>query len=79
MLDALNMEKLGIPAVCIGVETLVMTTGRGMARAHGAPDYLIASMRHEMGWIRTIQISEELRGLVLQAVPQVIKALCVQE
>ena len=33
----------------IGVEKLVMTTGRGMARAHGAPDYPTVGVRHEIG------------------------------
>lgn len=70
VLDALTMEKRGIPAVCIGVETLVMTGGRGMAMAHGVPDYPIAGFRHKLG-------QEEIRELVAEAIPQVIKALCV--
>lgn len=60
--------KKGIPAAPIGIRYLVATTGRGMARAHGAPDYLIASLQHDMALI-TVKSSEELRGLALQAIP----------
>ena len=46
MLDAITIEKRGIPAVVIGTDKLVNTTGRGMARAHGAPDFPFAVVEH---------------------------------
>ncbi len=46
MLDAITIEKRGTPAIVIGTDKLVNTTGRGMARAHGAPDFPFAIIEH---------------------------------
>ena len=48
MLDAITIEKRGLPAVVIGTDRLVNTTGRGMARAHGAPDFPFAVIEHPL-------------------------------
>ncbi|MCH8893606.1 MAG: hypothetical protein J4N75_08000 [Chloroflexi bacterium] len=71
MLDALLMEKAGIPAVSIGVEKLVKTTGRGMARAQGIPDYPIAVISHSMGPLADLKDEDDVRVLALAAAPQV--------
>ena len=71
MLDALLMEKAGIPAACIGIEKLVKTTGRGMARAQGIPDYPIAVITHPMGSLADLRSDEEARELAVAAAPQV--------
>ena len=49
MLDAITLERRGIPAAPIGVEKLVMTTGRGMARIQGFPDFPIAVIENPTG------------------------------
>ena len=37
MLDAINLERKGIPAAVVGQDKLIDTTGKGMARAQGYP------------------------------------------
>ena len=71
MLDAILMEKAGIPAVSIGVEKLVKTTGRGMARAQGIPDYPIAVISHSMGTLADLKDDHDVKVLALVAAPQV--------
>ncbi|MDA0264942.1 MAG: hypothetical protein O3A93_11935 [Chloroflexi bacterium] len=65
------MEKAGIPAASIGVEKLVKTTGRGMARAQGIPDYPIAVISHSMGPLADLKDDNDVRVLALAAAPQV--------
>ena len=71
MLDALLMEKAGIPAASIGVEKLVKTTGRGMARAQGIPDYPIAIICHPMGPLADLKNDHDVMTLALAAASQV--------
>lgn len=49
MLDAITLERRGIPAAAVGVKKLVETTGRGMCRAQGIPEYPIATIDHATG------------------------------
>ena len=49
MLDAITLERRGVPAAAVGVRKLVETTGRGMCRAQGIPDYPIATIDHATG------------------------------
>ncbi len=65
------MEKAGIPAASIGVEKLVKTTGRGMARAQGIPDYPIAVISHSMGPLSDLKDDHDIQVLALAAAPQV--------
>jgi len=37
VLDTINLERKGIPAVVVGQDRLVNTTGKAMARAQGYP------------------------------------------
>ena len=37
MLDTINVEKKGKPAAIVGLDKLVNTTGKAMARAQGYP------------------------------------------
>jgi hypothetical protein len=71
VLDAIALEKRGIPAVPIGVQQLVMTTGRGMARIQGVPDFPIAVLTHAMGALESIDDPKVIEGLANQAMPQV--------
>ncbi len=65
------MEKAGVPAASIGIEKLVNTTGRGMARAQGIPDYPIAVISHAMGPLADLTSDEEVRELAASAAAQV--------
>ena len=65
------MEKVGIPAACIGIEKLVKTTGRGMARAQGIPDYPIAVISHSMGSLSDLKSDDEVKALATAAAAQV--------
>ena len=49
MLDAITLERRGIPTAAVGVKKLVETTGRGMCRAQGIPEYPIATIDHATG------------------------------
>ena len=71
MLDALTMEKAGIPAAAIGVDKLVQTTGRGMARAQGIPDYPIAVISHPMGTLADLRNNQQANELAAAAASQV--------
>ncbi len=73
------MEKAGIPAAAIGVEKLVMTTGRGMARAQGIPDYPIAVVSHSMGAMADMQGDEDVQNMAAAAAPQVEAILLGKE
>lgn len=75
MLDALIMEKAGIPAACIGIEKLVNTTGRGMARAQGIPEYPIAVISHSMGPLADLKSDEDVLELASSAADQVLSIL----
>ena len=65
------MERRGIPAVPIGVRQLVMTTGKGMARIQGVPDFPIAVLVHAMGALESIDDPKVIEDLANQALPQV--------
>ena len=71
MLDAITLERRGIPAVPIGVQQLVVTTGRGMARIQGVPDFPIAVLKHPMGALESIDDPKVIEELANQAIPQV--------
>jgi hypothetical protein len=45
--DAIRAEQAGFPAAAVALEKLAKTTGRGMAAAHGLPDYPIAMIRQQ--------------------------------
>lgn len=68
--DAITLEKTGIPVGAIGTETLIKTTGRAMARAHGYQAYPFVSVPHFIeSTDQAVQRSIEL------ALPQVEKVL----
>jgi hypothetical protein len=39
VLDAITLERRGVPAAVTGAELFINTTGRGMARIQGVPDF----------------------------------------
>lgn len=48
-----------------------MTTGKGMARALGVPDYSIAVLSHDMGVLGDLKSDEEVKALAIDAAVQV--------
>ncbi|MBW2146078.1 MAG: hypothetical protein JRG73_08135 [Deltaproteobacteria bacterium] len=71
VVDAVTIERRGMPAVAIGIEKLVNTTGRGMARAQGVPDYPIAIVGHDLGIIEDLKNDEEVEAIAKSLVDQV--------
>ena len=60
-----------MPAAAVGVEKLVNTTGRAMARAQGGPDYPIAIIPHELGVVEDLRDDEEVNLLAKTVLDQV--------
>lgn len=71
VVDGITFERSGLPAVVIGIEKLVNTTGRGMARAQGVPDYPIAVVGHELGIIEDLKNDQEVDTIAKSLVDQV--------
>jgi hypothetical protein len=44
--DAVTLERMGVPVAAIGSDALVRSTGLAMARAHGYPDYPFVTVPH---------------------------------
>jgi hypothetical protein len=44
--DAVTLERMGVPVAAIGSDALIRTTGLAMARAHGYPDYPFVAVPH---------------------------------
>jgi hypothetical protein len=74
VLDAIAMEQRHIPAAVIGAEKLVLTTGRGMARAQGYPNLEMASVNQPLGIMNSTDAAT-IAELVAEAVPQVERIL----
>ncbi len=79
VLDAILMEKRGIPTACIGVEKLALTSGQAMAAAHGARDYRIATVDFALGSISRTESEDDLRKLAVEAIPKVEAILLGRE
>ncbi len=67
--DALTLERMGVPAVPMGSELLVNTTGKGTARLQGAPNLPFIALRDMPGNPKPTT-PEELRVRVLMAVEE---------
>lgn len=75
VLDAITMERRGIPSAPVGTEKLAMTTGRGMARIQGVPGFPIVSLTHDGGNMTGWRDLEEIEKMAQQAAPQVERIL----
>ena len=75
MLDAITLERRGIPAAAVGVQKLVETTGRGMCRAQGLPEYPIATVAHETGSLASVNDAETLSRYAAVIADQVERIL----
>ena len=75
MLDTINLERKGIPAAVVGLDNLLNTVGKGMARAHGYGSLQFAVFPYghsEWGGAAT---EEGLRAKLTVAAPQVERIL----
>ena len=75
MLDAITLERRGIPSAAVGVQKLVETTGRGMCRAQGIPDYPIAVVDHPTGSLASVNDAETLSRFAALVADQVERIL----
>ena len=82
MSDAVLLAQRGIPAVSVGTERYVGTVGRGMARAHGYPDFPIATIPGALcpgGFMGSEQSPVIRKQWVEHLTPLVAKALLAKK
>jgi hypothetical protein len=70
LLDAITVERMGLPAAVVGAEKLIMTTGKGMAKLQGLPDFPVAVIRGE-GNLDHIRDDAGRVRLAIEIAPQV--------
>ena len=75
MLDAITLERRGVPAAAVGVRKLVETTGRCMCRAQGIPDYPIATIYHAMGSLASLNDAATASRFAAEVADQVDRML----
>lgn len=78
MLDAVNLERKGIPAAVVGQDKLVNTTGKGMARALGYPTMGFAVIPYAVTDWGGAATDEELMAKAHTAAPQVERILTAE-
>jgi hypothetical protein len=78
VLDAITLERKGIPSAVVATAKLANTTGRAMALAQRAPDFPIATIEFHTGLMTNLASMEEARHLAQAALPQVEKILLQQ-
>jgi hypothetical protein len=75
VLDAINLERKGIPAAVIGQDKLINTTGKGMARAQGYPTMNFAVIPYSATEWGGAATDAEIKERADTAVPQVERIL----
>jgi len=75
VLDAITLERRGVPAAAVGVRKLVETTGRGMCRAQGIPDYPIATIDHATGSLVSLNDAATASRFAAEVADQVDRIL----
>jgi hypothetical protein len=75
VLDAITLERRGVPAAAVGVRKLVETTGRGMCRAQGIPDYPIATIDHATGSLVSLNDAATASRFAAEVADQVDRML----
>jgi hypothetical protein len=75
VLDAITLERRGVPSAAVGVKKLVETTGRGMCRAQGVPDYPIAMVDHPTGSLASVKDPETISRNAADLADQVERIL----
>ena len=75
MLDAINLERKGIPAAVVGQDKLINTTGKGMAKAQGYASMDFAVITYSAADWGGSATDEELGAKAQIAAPQVERIL----
>ena len=75
MLDAINLERKGIPAAVVGQDKLINTTGKGMAKAQGYASMDFAVIPYSAADWGGSATDEELGAKAQIAAPQVERIL----
>ncbi len=75
MLDAITLERRGIPSAVVATEKLAKTTGRAMARAQRAPDFPIATVEFHTGLMTNLDSMDDALRMANEAFPQVERIL----
>lgn len=75
MLDTISLERKGLPAAVLGLDRLVNTTGKAMARAQGYPSLECAVFPYSVSEWAGAATDDEVRSRVELLVPQVERIL----
>lgn len=75
MLDTINLERRGKPAAVVGLDKLVNTTGRAMARAQGYPALRFAVFPYSAAEWGSAASEDELRLRAESVVEQIRRIL----
>jgi hypothetical protein len=75
VLDAIMIQRHGIPTAVVGVEKLIKTTGIGMARAQGVPDLPMIVLDHSIGILEGTHEAGIIDKLAFQAAVQMEQIL----
>jgi len=75
VLDTISLERKGIPAAVLGLDRLVNTTGKAMARTQGYPTLNCAVFPYSVSEWAGAATEEEVRARVALLVPQVERIL----
>ena len=75
MLDTINLEAKGIPAAVVGLDKLVNTTGKAMARAQGYPALDFAVFPYVASEWGSAASDAELKARAESVVPQIVRIL----
>jgi hypothetical protein len=79
VLDTISLERKGIPAAVLGLDKLVNTTGKAMARTQGYPSLACAVFPYSVNEWAGAATLEEVRNRVELLVPQVERILLGRE
>jgi hypothetical protein len=74
VLDTINLERKGIPAAMVGLDKLLNTAGKGMARAQRYPtlNFAVFAYSHST-WAAATEEEEKARAAAV--VPQIERIL----
>jgi hypothetical protein len=75
VLDTINLERKGIPAAVVGLDKLVNTTGKAMARLQGYPSLNFAVFPYSASEWGSAATEEELETRAASVAPQVERIL----
>jgi hypothetical protein len=75
VLDTINVERRGKPAAIVGLDKLVNTTGKAMARAQGYPHLEFAVFPYSAAEWGSAASEAELKMRAESVVPQIRKIL----